>query len=161
MLLKKRMIDIMMPREFGAVSGLFHAAIFTLQEKMIELIGRGGLRDYVFPAVHESIINVEKLGLKPLKGESFEEVLSELTRLLKKSLLISSAQFIKKDDDTYVFILNGCFMARSAHTVAQVKGVCPMAMVAAAIMQKYSGREVAVEWSKLTEKGSETEIKLL
>ncbi len=159
--MKKKMVDVMMPQEFGVISGLFHVAIFTLQEAIVELVGREGFRDYIFPAIQEGIANVEKLGLKPIRGENVEEVLSEFINLLKKAMLVSSAQFERKDEDTYVFKLDGCFMAKSAHIIAATKGICPMGMVAASIIQKYSGREVTVDWSKLTKRGSETEIKLL
>ncbi|MHA1606553.1 MAG: hypothetical protein ACTSWP_03275 [Candidatus Freyarchaeota archaeon] len=37
--MKKKMVDVMMPQEFGAISGLFHVAIFTLQEAIVELVG--------------------------------------------------------------------------------------------------------------------------
>ncbi|MEM1658304.1 MAG: hypothetical protein QXX87_03175 [Candidatus Jordarchaeales archaeon] len=161
MSLKRKMVDVMMSREFGAISGLFHAVIFTLQEKIIELLGHEGFKDYIFPMVQESVIRVEKLGLKSIKGENIEEALSKFAQLLEKSLLVSSAEFRKKDESTYIFVLNDCFMAKTAHIVAETKGICPMAMVAAAIVQKYSGKEAIIEWSKLTERGSVTEIKLV
>ncbi|MBS7287306.1 MAG: hypothetical protein KIH01_00775 [Candidatus Freyarchaeota archaeon] len=149
----------MMPREFGAIiGGLYHAALFSLQEKITELVGREGLRDYVFPMVQESMMNVKKLGIEPIKGGNLDEALSEFLQLLEKSFLL--AHFERKDEDTYLFVVDDCIMAKRAHTVTQPKGTCPAAMVAAAIIQKHSGREVTIEWSKLTEKGSVTEIKI-
>lgn len=114
-----------MPREFGAISRPFHAVIFTLQGKVMELLGREGFRDYIFPMVQESVMRIEKLGLESLKGENVEEALSEFTKLLEKSLLVSSAEFRRKDENTYIFVLSDCFMARTAHVIAQTREYAP------------------------------------
>jgi len=160
MSLKRKMVDMMMPKEFGAISGLFHVAIFSLQKAIVDLVGAGGFKEYLFPTIQEKLGNVEKLGLESLKGATMDEFVKRFSNLLKKSLLVGSTSFEKKDEETYVFRLEECFMAKDAHKVAETNGICPMAMVVASILQEYTGVEVSVEWSKLTSKGSETEFKL-
>ncbi|NVM19307.1 MAG: hypothetical protein HWN80_16495 [Candidatus Lokiarchaeota archaeon] len=100
----------------------------------------------------------ERLGIKPIVGENIEDFGKRFIELLKSSLLVENASLKKTADDSYVFSLNNCFMARSAHTVAGTKGVCPMAMVIAAMIEKYTNKEVTVEYSDLTPNGSVTRI---
>ncbi|NVM16332.1 MAG: hypothetical protein HWN80_01345 [Candidatus Lokiarchaeota archaeon] len=147
-----------MPREFGFVSGLFHVGVFTLQASIDETLGKIGFRDYMFPAIKESMDTAEKLGIEPIIGENIEAFGKRFIDLLKTSLLVDNASLKKKSDGSYVFSLNNCFMARSAHTVAGTTGVCPMAMVMAAMIEKYTNEDVMVEYSDLTPNGSVTNI---
>ncbi len=155
---KRKMMDKMMPKEFGFISGLFHVGVFTLQSSIDETLGKIGYSDYIFPAIKESMETAEKLGIEPISGEDIESFGKRFIELLKTSLLAENASLKKKPDGSYIFSLNNCFMARSAHTVAGTKGVCPMAMVMAAMIEKYTNKEVMVEYSDLTPKGSVTNI---
>jgi len=157
--LKRKLMDKMMPKEFGFISGLFHVGVFTLQSSIDETLGKIGYSDYIFPAIKESMLTTEKLGIKSIVGENIEDFGRRFIELLKTSLLVDDASLKKKTDNSYVFALNNCFMARSAHTVAGTKGVCPMAMVMAAMIEKYTKREVTVEYSDLTPNGSVTTIR--
>lgn len=156
--LKRKLMDKMMPKEFGFISGLFHIGVFTLQTGIDETLGRIGYNDYIFPAVKESMEKAEKLGIEPMVGENVEEFGERFIKLLKTSLLVENASLKKKVDGAYVFSLNNCFMAKTAHTVAGTKGVCPMAMVMAAMIEKYVNKEVTVNYSDLTPNGSITII---
>ncbi|GAG75508.1 unnamed protein product [marine sediment metagenome] len=49
-------------------------------------------------------------------------------------------------------------MAKSAHTVAGNIGVCPMAMVMTAMIEKYTKKEAVAQYSDLTPRGSVTNI---
>lgn len=147
-----------MPKEFGFVSGLFHVGVFTLQAGIDETLGKIGFRDYMFPAIKESMETTEQLGIESIVGENVEDFGRRFIELLKTSLLVDNASLKKKSDGSYVFSLNNCFMAKSAHTVAGTKGVCPMAMVMAAMIDKYTNEEVVVEYSDLTPNGSITNI---
>ena len=147
-----------MPKEFGFISGLFHVGVFTLQTSINETLGKIGYRDYIFPAIKEAMETTEKLGIEPILGENIEDFGKRFIELLKTSLLVDNASFKEKSDGSYVFSLNNCFMARSAHAVAGTKGVCPMAMVMAAMIEKYTHEEVSVEYSNLTPNGSVTNI---
>ena len=151
-------MDKMMPKEFGFISGLFHVGIFTLQAGIDETLGKIGFRDYMFPAIKESMEATEKLGIEPIEGENIEDFGKRFIKLLKTSLLVDNASLKKRPDGSYVFSLNNCFMARSAHKVAGTKGVCPMAMVMAAMIEKYTKEEIRVEYSNLTPNGSITNI---
>ncbi|MHA1604029.1 MAG: hypothetical protein ACTSV0_04390 [Candidatus Freyarchaeota archaeon] len=55
MSLKRKMVDMMMPKEFGAISGLFHVAIFSLQKAIVDLVGAGGFKEYIFPSFRRSL----------------------------------------------------------------------------------------------------------
>ena len=156
--LKRKLMDKMMPKEFGFISGLFHVGVFTLQSGIDETLGKIGFRDYMFPAIKEAMETTEKLGIKPIVGENIEDFGKRFIALLKTSLLVDNASLKKKLDGSYVFSLNNCFMARSAHTVAGTKGVCPMAMVMAAMIEKYTNEDIIVEYSNLTPNGSVTNI---
>jgi len=156
--LKRKLMDKMMPKEFGFISGLFHVAVFTLQSGIDETLGKIGYSDYIFPAIKEAMETAEKLGIEPISGEDIEEFGQRFIELLKTSLLVENASLKKRADGSYVFSLNNCFMARSAHTVAGTKGVCPMAMVMAAMIEKYTNKEVMAEYSDLTPNGSVTNI---
>ena len=147
-----------MPKEFGFISGLFHVGVFTLQSSIDETLGKIGYSEYIFPAIKESMETTEKLGIKPIVGENIEEFGKRFIDLLKDSMLVENAALKKKSDDLYVFSLNDCFMAKTAHKVAGTKGVCPMAMVMAAMIEKYTKKEVTVEYSDLTPNGSVTNI---
>jgi len=156
--LKRKLMDKMMPKEFGFISGLFHVGVFTLQTSIDETLGKIGYSDYIFPAIKESMETTEKLDIEPIVGENVEDFGKRFIDLLKTSLLVENASLKKKTDGSYVFSLNNCFMARAAHTVAGTKGVCPMAMVMAAMIEKYTNKEVTVEYSDLTPNGSITNI---
>ena len=147
-----------MPKEFGFISGLFHVGIFTLQSCIDETLGKIGYTDYIFPAIKESMDTTEKLGIEPIGGENIEDFGKRFIKLLKTSLLVENASLKKRDDGSYIFSLNNCFMAKSAHTVAGTKGVCPMAMVMTAMIEKYTKREAVAQYSDLTPKGSITNI---
>jgi len=148
----------MMPKEFGFIAGLFHVGVFTLQSGIDETLGKFGYREYIFPAIKESIENTEKVGIEPIVGEDIEDFGKRFIELLKTSMLVENAALKKKSDDLYVFSLNDCFMAKTAHKVAGTKGVCPMAMVMAAMIEKYTKKEVTAEYSDLTPYGSITKI---
>ena len=148
----------MMPKEFGFITGLFHVGVFTLQHGIDETLGKIGYNDYIFPAIKESMETAEKLGIEPIVGENIEDFGKRFVELLKTSLLVDNASLKKRPDGSYVFSLNNCFMARSAHKVAGTKGVCPMAMVMAAMIEKYTKEEIRVEYSDLTPNGSITNI---
>ena len=147
-----------MPKEFGFITGLFHVGVFTLQHGIDETLGKIGFNDYIFPAIKESMETAEKLGIEPIVGEDIEDFGKRFVELLKTSLLVDNASLKKKSDGSYVFSLDNCFMARSAHQVAGTKGVCPMAMVMAAMIEKYTNEEIRVEYSNLTPNGSITNI---
>jgi len=147
-----------MPKEFGFVSGLFHVGVFSLQSGIDETLGKIGYTDYIFPAIKESMDTTEKLGIEPIVGENIEDFGKRFIKLLKNSLLVDNASLKKKPDGSYVFSLNNCFMAKSAHTVAGNKGVCPMAMVMTAMIEKYTKKEAMAEYSDLTLNGSITNI---
>ena len=148
----------MMPKEFGFITGLFHVGVFTLQHGIDETLGKIGFNDYIFPAIKESMETAEKLGIEPIVGEDIEDFGKRFVELLKTSLLVDNASLKKKSDGSYVFSLDNCFMARSAHQVAGTKGVCPMAMVMAAMIEKYTNEEIRIEYSNLTPNGSITNI---
>jgi len=147
-----------MPKEFGFITGLFHVGVFTLQHGIDETLGKIGFNDYIFPAIKESMETAEKLGIEPIVGENIEDFGERFVELLKTSLLVDNASLKKRPDGSYVFSLDNCFMARSAHQVAGTKGVCPMAMVMAAMIEKYTNEEIRVEYSNLTPNGSITNI---
>ncbi len=147
-----------MPKEFGFISGLFHVGVFSLQSGIDETLGKIGYTDYIFPAIKEAMDTTEKLGIEPIVGENIEDFGKRFIKLLKNSLLVDNASLKKKSDGSYVFSLNNCFMAKSAHTVAGNKGVCPMAMVMTAMIEKYTKKEAMAEYSDLTPKGSITNI---
>jgi len=147
-----------MPKEFGFVSGLFHVGVFSLQSGIDETLGKIGYTDYIFPAIKESMDTTEKLGIEPIVGENIEDFGKRFIKLLKNSLLVDNASLKKKSDGSYVFSLNNCFMAKSAHAVAGNKGVCPMAMVMTAMIEKYTKKEAMAEYSDLTPNGSITNI---
>lgn len=147
-----------MPKEFGFITGLFHVGVFTLQHGIDETLGKIGFNDYIFPAIKESMETAEKLGIEPIVGEDIEDFGKRFVELLKTSLLVDNASLKKKPDGSYVFSLDNCFMARAAHQVAGTKGVCPMAMVMAAMIEKYTNEEIRVEYSNLTPNGSITNI---
>jgi hypothetical protein len=154
-------MDKMMPKEFGFISGLFHVGVFTLQSGIDETLGKIGYRDYIFPAIKEAIERAEKLGIESIVGESIEDFGERFIELLKASLLVEDTSLKRKADGSYVFALNNCFMAKSSHTVAGTKDVCPMAMVMAAMIEKYVNKEVTVEYSDLTPNGSITLLAFL
>ncbi|NVM27695.1 MAG: hypothetical protein HWN65_02545 [Candidatus Helarchaeota archaeon] len=156
--LKRKLMNMMMPKEFGFISGLFHAGIFTMQSNIVETLGKIGYRDYIFPAIKESIVKTESLGIAPIVGENVEDFGDRFIKVLKKSMLVENAVLTKKSEASYIFSLKKCFMARAAHQVAGTKGVCPMAMVMAAMIEKYTEKEVTVEYSNLTRNGSVTGI---
>jgi len=148
----------MMPKEFGFIAGLFHCGVFTMQSGIDETLGKIGYSEYIFPAIKESIEKAEEVGIEPIVGENIDDFGRRFIKLLQASLLVESAALIKKSDDFYVFSLKDCFMAQTSHKVAGTNGVCPMAMVMASMIEKYTGKEVTVEYSELTPHGSITNI---
>ena len=148
----------MMPTEFGAISGLFHAGIFSLQSKAIETFGKEIFRETIFPEIKEAIDKMPDLGIDPVEGEDVEGFMRRFIKVLKDSMLVRNAFLRKKTETEYVFTLVDCFMAGSAHTLAGKSGICPMAMVVSAMVEKYMGKEVEPEFSQLTPVGSITKI---
>jgi hypothetical protein len=158
--LKRKMMDMMMPKEFGAISGLFHAGVFTLQSNIVKMVGDLGYKDYVFPSIKEAIENIANIGLESVVGEDIDDFGKRFVKVLKKSMLVNDACLEMKAENEYLFTLDNCFMARAAHQIAGTKGVCPMAMVVAAMIEKYLEKEVHIDYSDLTRTGSKTKITL-
>ena len=158
MWIKRKLVNKIMPKEFGFIAGLFHAGIFHLQSCVIDTIGNIGYKDYIFPSIKEAINRVENIGMAPIAGETMEEFGNRFIKVLKKSLLVKDAEFKKINENEYEFSLIDCFMASSAHTIAGTKGVCPMAMTFSAMVEKYSEKDIDIEYSELTPKGSKTKI---
>ncbi|NVM01611.1 MAG: hypothetical protein HWN67_04715 [Candidatus Helarchaeota archaeon] len=156
--LKRKLMDWMMPKEFGAISGLFHAGVFTLQSNIVKTLGDIGYKDYVFPSIKESIEKIADIGLEPIVGENIEDFGKRFIKILKKSLLVTNADLQKKSENEYTFTLEKCFMAKSAHQIAGTKGVCPMAMVVATMIEKYTRKQIILGYSTLTPTGSSTKI---
>jgi hypothetical protein len=156
--IKRKLMNKMMPKEFGFISGLFHVSVFKLQAGINETLGRIGFHEYIFPAVKESMEKTEQIGIKPIKGETFEEFGNRFIEVLKDSLLVENAKLKKKSENIYSFSLDNCFMAKTSHKIAGDKGVCPMAMVVAAMLEKYTDKDVGIKYSNLTANGSITDI---
>ncbi len=152
------MMTKMMPKEFGAISGLFHAGVFTLQAKATEAYGKSIFREFVFPAIEAALEKVGDIGLKPVVQENIEDFILRFIEVLKKSMLVSNAFLRKKSENEYVFTLIECFMAGAAHRMNKGNGICPMALVMSAMIEKYLGKTVEPEYSQLTPVGSITRI---
>ncbi|MHA1294197.1 MAG: hypothetical protein ACTSQJ_16210 [Promethearchaeota archaeon] len=159
--LKHKIVERIMPKEFHVLTGLFHICIFTLQSNIIKTLGEIGFKDYVFPRITKKIKNLERVGLNIIESESLEEFVQRFIRLLKKSFLVENAIFERKSEDKFIFSLERCFMAKTAHKIAGFKGLCPMAMIMASMIEKYLGKNVSVGYSELTDHGSNTLIKFL
>ena len=155
---KRKMMKTMMPIEFGAISGLFHAGIFSLQEKAIETFGRSVFKEIVFPNIKKAIDKLPDLGIDPVEGEDVETFMRRFIEVLKNSMLVENAFLRKKSEKEYIFTLVDCFMATNAHRIAGSNGICPMALVTAAMVEKYMGKKVNPELSELTPVGSITRL---
>jgi len=156
--IKRKLMNKMMPKEFGFISGLFHVGVFKLQSGIDETLGRIGFNDYIFPAIKESMDKAEQIGIQPIESETLEEFGDRFINVLKQSLLVDDAKLKKDSENQYSFVLKNCFMAKASHKIAGEKGVCPMAMVVAAMMEKYTNKEVGIQYSNLTQNGSITGI---
>ena len=157
---KRKMMKTMMPTEFGAISGLFHAGIFSLQSKAIETFGTAVFKEITFPNIKKAIDKMPDLGIEPVVGEDVESFMRRFIEVLKRSMLVENAFLRKKSDKEYIFTLVDCFMAGSAHRIAGSNGICPMALVTAAMVEKYMGKTVNPELSELTPVGSITKLKI-
>ena len=158
--LKRKMMKNMMPKEFGAISGLFHAGIFTLQSKAIEAWGKSIFKETVFPEIEKAITKMPNLGIQKVEGENPEDFMKRFIEVLKDSMLVENAFLRKKSETEFIFTLIDCFMAGPAHKIAGKNGICPMAMVVAAMVEKYLDKEVNPEFSRLTPVGSITKINI-
>ncbi len=159
--MKRKLMSFMMPKEFDLMTALYHATLFTLNDKIAEFMSEKGILDYIYPNVIEVTQKVgSEVGLEIGEKSTIEDAFNAFVSIMRKSLLISGGKIIKGSDGEYELHLEGCMMSRGGHKAPSKMGFCPMGISCAALVKKASGKNVSIKSITLTEKGSITRIAL-
>jgi hypothetical protein len=93
-----------------------------------------------------------------MKAKDLDDALQKFAVLIVNSGFVRSAK-ITKNDQKYVFDLDGCLFADHIHNLLNPKDVtCPWAITAMSLARKFSGRDVKVAPSEITPSGMKTPI---
>jgi len=143
------------------IAALFHTVLFAYQKTLEEIAGDDAtsiVASRVMPMVEEMTGEVfpELAGL-----DNPDDALGKFADLLGASEMVREMN-MEKDGERYAVGIDGCAFADHVHSMTRPKDVtCPWAIIAMAIVQKSSKRNVRMTLSEFTAKGSETTIEFL
>ena len=162
-------------KTFGEASGeslhgvamLLHGIAFGYEGSAKELVGTPVLYKYVFPKTYEFIERyAEKIGLDMEKLRDLN--LNEAMRIaMKKFVEFGMAEEIKLDwiaeDEVRVESINcSTAVVRSFMKPEELENsICPWGLLAAAIINQLTGKDIKLEPSKFNEIGASTNLKIV
>jgi hypothetical protein len=135
---------------------VFHAIIYAFEQSLLTVAGRGGAKNFIPPAIN-AILHLDKKGLIELPSGDLKTSMKKFSEDMKT---IAQHMTFQKNNDEFVLNLVGCKYAAS-HTAlghAYTPFVCPVAIIAAAVIKKATNQNVRIVDSHVTKGGSITKI---
>jgi hypothetical protein len=146
--------------DMADVANLFHSTLFSLERAIQEVNGNTSM--IVTSHACKFLDKIEeKKDSKMFTGGNLEEAIDNFIEFTSGSNFFEHVDFKKINDEEYLFEIQGCALAKSGvhDTLNPEKDICPIALVAGAILKYYTPySDVVVEPSKFTSTGIENRI---
>lgn len=143
------------------VGTLLHNLLFSYQKAAKGILG-SGQEVFYHPTIDLLLKIEENAKLKLVSAESLDEALGNFSTFLVKAQVMRNFAVNKSENGRYVVAVEGCVWANHIHHELEPKDViCPWAMVAMAIVQKFKVERMTETESKYLPDGSETVIEPL
>lgn len=143
------------------VGTLLHNLLFSYQKAATGVLGEG--QEVFYHPTIDILLKIEEdTKLKIINAKSLDDALNNFAVFLKKSGVMKDFSINKDNDGTYIVTVHECLWANRIHKMLKPSDViCPWALIATAITQKF--KEIRLEETKSTylENGSETTIRPL
>lgn len=128
---------------------------------MKDILGTGSAV-FVHPVLKTVTRISDKQGINLSEGETIEEVLDNLSKLIEDTKIIREFRFEKLAPEKYVLHIDDCVWATHIHEELKPKDVtCPFALLAMSIFEKVLNGKVKVADSEYFKTGTRTRIELL
>ena len=142
------------------LANLLHSTIFSLERAIQETSGKTSM--IVTSHACKFLDKIEeKKDSKIFTSGNLEEAINNFIKFTSGSDFFEQAEFKKIGEEKYLFKIQGCALAKSGvhDTLNPEKDICPMALVAGALVKYYNPiSDVVVEPSVFTSFGVENQI---
>jgi hypothetical protein len=101
------------------------------------------------------------MGIDLIKGETINEAFKNYSKMLRGSGLVKNAQFERLGPEKYVLHIDKCIYAKVIHAALKPKNLtCRYALIAMAILEKFTGKKAKLTNSEFLQGGTRTIIEL-
>ena len=143
------------------VGTLLHNLLFSYQKAAKGILGSG--QEVFYHPTIDLLLKVEtNSNLKLVSAQTLDEALTNYSTFLTRAGVMRNFKVNKNENCKYTVAVEGCVWASHIHHELGPKDViCPWAMIAMAIVQKFKGERLTETESKYLPDGSETIIEPL
>lgn len=143
------------------IGTLLHNLLFSYQKATKDLLGSG--QEVFYHPTIDLLLKVEaNAKLKLVSAQTLDEALANFSTFLVKAKVMRNFKVNKNEAGKYTVAVEGCVWANHIHSELKPKDViCPWAMIAMAIVQKFKVERMTEAESKYLPDGSETVIEPL
>jgi hypothetical protein len=143
------------------VGTLLHNLLFSYQKATTEVLGDGH-EVFYHPTIDLLLKIEEHAKLELVSAKTLDEALTNFSTFLAKAQVLQNFTFKKDNDGKYTVTVEGCVWANYIHKELKPKDViCPWAMIAMAIVQKFKNVRLEETKSNYSSDGTQTVIKPL
>ncbi|MBD3211976.1 MAG: hypothetical protein GF311_05135 [Candidatus Lokiarchaeota archaeon] len=149
------------------IAFILHGITFGYERSAKELLGKPALYKYVVPETYEFIermMSMSGFDMKKLERMSLNDAMKEFSKMAEKIEMAEKIKIKWKSEDTFTIESINCSTARVRSVMNEQEledAVCPWALFSASIVNKLTGKELAIKPSKFNEIGAITELKIL
>lgn len=142
------------------VATLLHNLFFSYQKAATDILAES--QEVFYHPTIDILLKIEEdAKLKIITAKSLDEALNNFSIFLKKTGVMNDFS-VKKDDEVYIVTVQKCLWANRIHRMLKPTDViCPWALIATAIIQKFKGMRLEETKSTYLENGSETTLRPL
>jgi hypothetical protein len=143
------------------VGTLLHNLLFSYQKAATDVLGES--QEVFYHPTIDILLKIEEdAKLQIITAKSLDEALNNFSIFLKKSGVMNDFIIKKDNNEVYTVTVQKCLWANRIHRMLKPADViCPWALIATAIIQKYKGMRLEETKSTYLENGSETTIRPL
>jgi len=139
---------------------LLHAIIFGYQKAVDSVLGAGAA--VLVPHAVDGIIRLyEKGGFELAISENIEETIAHFNKKVKELGFAEEVVFKEEEKGKFLFEVKQCAYVDPTHALISPKiAICPIAFLAAAILQKATNKQAVISFSEFIKGGTKTYITL-
>jgi hypothetical protein len=143
------------------VGTLLHNLLFSYQKAAKEVLGDG--HEVIYHPTLDLLLKIEERAkLKLASAKTLDEALTNFSTFLIKAQVLQNFAYKKSLDGKYSISVEGCVWAKHIHHELEPENViCPWAMIAMALVQKFEVERLKENGSTYSPDGSETVIEPL
>lgn len=141
------------------IASIFHW-LFVCYCKVLGQILKSGAASFTPYFIEELIELYERRGFRPAEHKP-TRILTGLKEMLKKAKMVEDIYVKEIEEDRYLLEFQNCVFASEAHPF--IKGsdlICPLSIIAAALLRKATKRNVRLSFSTIDGLNSKTYITL-